>query len=435
MIDNFNFDDTLELQIIKNILANRSFLISIIDHVRPEFFSNKAAQVCCTVTKKFFKTFSDVPSLNIIKVEARDILTPADDMDLFESNLADLDNLEPANEEYLKGKILEFCKTQALILAIRHSIDYLKDKRYDKIEEEVKDALLITEDTHLGLAYFEDVRDRFIDEMKYKKKIKTGVVTLDKVTAGGWTLQDTTLAIIVAPTGVGKSLLLCKFGATAVLAGHKVMHITHELSEQRTAGRYDSIFTKVTQSERLDRHVEIVNKLNEIKTLCNGNLIIKEFPTRTCSTTMLQAYLNKMKERGFQPDLIINDYLDIMATNTGISADDSYTVQKCISEELRALAQICECPIITASQTNRAASDKEVIKGTDVAESYAKTFVADLIITVNQSDNDKLIGKLKLYIAKYRNGISGIVIPMSVNYEMMTVEDFSEAEDNQSGNG
>ncbi len=428
----FEFDEQLEFQIVKNITASRTFLMAVIEYLQPDYFKNVACKICVKIIKQYFSKYSDVPTFSIIKLESKEILTPRDDIELFNKNLKEIEKIEFKNEDYLRTKVLEFCKTQALIIAVRDSIDLIKKKDYSKIEEKVRKAISITENTDVGLKYFEEIQARLVSEMKYKNLIKTGLSSLDRALKGGWSLEDTTLSIIVAPTGVGKSLFLCKFAANAILAGKKAVYITHELSTQRAAARFDSIFTKITQDDRLKNHEELAKKLNFIKGVCGSNLIIKEFHTKTCSTNMIANYLNKLKNTGYTPDVVFNDYLDIMIpNNVRISSDESYVTQKAISEELRALAQDFGCPIITASQTNRAGSDKEVIKNSDVAESYGKTFTADLIMTINQSEKDRVLGACKLYIAKFRNGPSGFQIPMTIDYQRMDVQEFVMQQDDK----
>ena len=435
MIDKFELGEPLEFQIIRNILSNRNFLVSIIEHLHPEFFENSTAKIAANIIKDYFTKYTDVPSFDIIKQEAKRFLTPKDDISLFESELEGIKNLNVENEEYIKSKVLEHCQFSALKKAILHSANLLTDRPEDyknKINDQIKNALLIAEQTDLGLNYFINPELRIINELRYKKYIRTGIASLDRITTGGWSVEDTTLAVIVAPTGIGKSIFLCKFGSIALLHGHKVVHITHELSESRTAARYDAILTKIGMSQRLARKDELLKKIRVVKSMSGGNnLRIKEFPTKTCNTNQIRAYIDKLKQsEGFEPEIIINDYLDLMVANFNAFSEDDYRSQKRISEELRALAQELQIPIITASQTNRGGAnkgaEKEVIGGADIADSYGKAFTSDLLITINQTFKEKLEGKCNLYIAKYRNGPSGLMIPLNINYEMMQAVEITE---------
>lgn len=431
MTDKFEVGEALEFQIIRNILSNRTFLVSVIEHLYPEFFDNTTTKIAANVIKDYFTKYADAPSFDIIKEEAKKFLTPKDDISLFESELESIKNLNIENEDYIKSKVLEHCQFSALKKAILHSANLLTERPDDykgKISEQIKAALSIAQQTDLGLNYFTNPEQRIVNEMRYKKYIKTGIASLDRVTSGGWSVEDTTLTVVVASTGIGKSIFLCKFGSIAILHGHKVIHITHELSESRTAARYDALLTKIGMSQRLSRHEELLKKINVVKGITGGNnLRIKEFPTKTCSANQIRAYIDKLKQtEGFEPEIIINDYLDLMVANFNAYKEDDYGAQKRVSEELRALAQELGIPIITASQTNRGASDKEVISGNDIAESFGKTMTTDLMLTINQTFKEKLENKCNLYVSKYRNGPSGLMIPLNINYEMMNVYPIEE---------
>lgn len=432
MEDKFEIGEPLEFQIIRNILSNRVFLVSVVEHLYPEFFDNTTARVSANVIKDYFTKYADVPTFDIIKEESKNYLTPKDDIALFESELENIRNLNVENEEYIKSKVMEHCQFSALKKAILSSASLLSERPEDyksKIGENIKKALSIAEQTNLGLNYFVNPELRIVNEMRYKKYIKTGIPSLDRITGGGWSAEDTTLSIVVASTGIGKSIFLCKFGSIAILHGHKVLHVTHELSESRTAARYDALLTKIGMSQRLARKDDLLKKIGVVKSMTGGeNLRIKEFPTKTCSTNQIRAYVDKLKQNeGFEPEIIINDYLDLMVANFNAYKEDDYAAQKRVSEELRALSQELQIPIVTASQTNRGASDKDIISGGDIAESFGKTMTTDLMMTINQTFKEKLDNKCNLYIAKYRNGPSGLMIPLNINYEMMNVTQIEEA--------
>jgi hypothetical protein len=83
-----------------------------------------------------------------------------------------------------------------------------------------------------------------------------------------------------------------------------------------------------------------------------------------------------------------------------------------IYEELRCLGQQFECPIWTASQTNRTGLNAEVITMESISEAFNKCFVADLIISISRTIEDKNTNMARIYIAKNRNGPDGLVYPM-----------------------
>ena len=81
-------------------------------------------------------------------------------------------------------------------------------------------------------------------------------------------------------------------------------------------------------------------------------------------------------------------------------------------EELRAIGQVWDIPVWTASQTNRSGLNAEVITMEAISEAFNKCFVADFICTISRTIEDKTENKGRMFVAKNRNGIDGIIYPM-----------------------
>jgi hypothetical protein len=80
-----------------------------------------------------------------------------------------------------------------------------------------------------------------------------------------------------------------------------------------------------------------------------------------------------------------------------------------IYEELRAISTEFQCPVWTASQTNRSGLNAEVITMEQISEAFNKCFVADFIFSVSRTIEDKQNNQGKIFIAKNRNGPDGMI--------------------------
>ena len=83
-----------------------------------------------------------------------------------------------------------------------------------------------------------------------------------------------------------------------------------------------------------------------------------------------------------------------------------------IYEDLRGMAQEFECPVWTASQTNRSGLNAEVVTMESISEAFNKCFVADFIFTLSRTITDKNNNSGRIFVAKNRNGPDGIVYPI-----------------------
>ena len=93
-----------------------------------------------------------------------------------------------------------------------------------------------------------------------------------------------------------------------------------------------------------------------------------------------------------------------------------------IYEELRSLAQEFECPIWTASQTNRSGLNAEVITMEAISEAFNKCFVADFIFSISRTIQHKNNNSGRIFIAKNRNGPDGIVYPIFMDPANVKIE-------------
>ena len=202
-------------------------------------------------------------------------------------------------------------------------------------------------------------------------------------------------------------MALVHLGAQALKAGKNVVHYTLELGDTIVAGRYDSCITGVDLSNMTSFKEKIYEEIQEIE----GRLVVKEYPTRSASVQTLRSHLEKMKLRGFEPDLIIVDYGDLLRPISS-GKDEKRHQLETIYEELRGIAQANECPLWTASQTNRSGLNAEVITMEAISEAFNKCFVADFIFTVSRTIDDKNTNSGRIFVAKNRNGPDGLVYPI-----------------------
>jgi len=147
----------------------------------------------------------------------------------------------------------------------------------------------------------------------------------------------------------------------------------------------------------------------------DGNVIIKEYPTKSATTATIKNHLERIKSRGISIDMIIVDYADLLRPVTTKRTSEKRHDLESIYEELRGIAQVFECPIWTASQTNRSGLNAEVIDMSSISEAYNKCFVADFIFTISRTKEQKAMNKGNMYVAKNRNGPDGILFPIKMD--------------------
>ena len=301
--------------------------------------------------------------------------------------------------DYIKETSLDFCRKQKLKEAMMKSVNLLQTCSFDEISKVINDALKLGSENNFGHDFIADFEERY--KPKFRLPVTTGWDEIDNITSGG--LGRNELGVVIAPTGAGKSMALVHLGSQAIKEGKTVVHYTLELQDTVVACRYDSCITKYPLSDLGNFKDEI---FEEIKNL-DGTLIVKEYPTKSASTNTIKAHLSRLIKRGIEPGMVIVDYADLLCPV--VVRKEKRTELESIYEELRGLSNEFNCPVWTASQTNRSGLNAEVVTMEQISEAFNKCFVADFICTLSRTIEDKQNNKAKMFIAKNRNGPDGMV--------------------------
>lgn len=166
---------------------------------------------------------------------------------------------------------------------------------------------------------------------------------------------------------------------------------------------------------------QVYDEISQIE----GSLIIKEYPTKSASTNTIRNHLEKLKKRGIEVGMIIVDYADLLKP-VSISREKRHDLEN-IYEELRGISQVFQCPLWTASQTNRSGLNAEVVTMESISEAFNKCFVADFICSVSRTAQDKVNNTGRMFVAKNRNGVDGIVYPIIADWSTVSMEVLSES--------
>lgn len=314
--------------------------------------------------------------------------------------------------EYIKEQSLDFCRKQNLKEAMLQSVDLLQSCSFDEISKIINDSLKLGSETNFGHDYLADFEVRY--QPKHRQPVTTGWKEIDAIVGGG--LGKSELGVVIAPTGAGKSMVLVHLGSQAVLEGKTVVHYTLELQDTVIGNRYDSCITGYPLSDLMNFKTEVYEKVKDLE----GSLIVKEYPTKSASVATIKAHLNKLKKRGIVPGLIIVDYADLLKPI--VVRKEKRAELESIYEDLRGMSTEYSCPIWTASQTNRSGLNAEVITMEQISEAFNKCFVADFIISVSRTIEDKQNNTGKIFIAKNRNGPDGIIYDIFMDTSCVNIK-------------
>ena len=419
IIDNLKkFGSEFQVKCISGLVSDRPFIERISDIVEADFFESDAHQWIVKESIKYFNEYRDLPTLNVFKVKLEVVTNEVLKKSIVDNLKSIYQKMNDGDLKFIKEEFLEFCINQKLKNAIMESVDYLKIGQYEKIKTKFDEALKAGMERNIGHDYGEDVEKRMT--VMARSSINTKWEVIDGLMDGG--LGPGELGIITACAGSGKSWVLCKLGAEAMKQGKNVVHFTLELNENYVGLRYDACFTGIDFQNIRNNISTVREKIAQVP----GKLIIKYFPIKTVSAHSLKAHCERLAMLGTKVDMIIVDYADILRPINSDRNSNSYQEAGGIYEELRGVAGELQVPIWSASQSNRAAMDEDIIQANNISDSYRKIMTADFVISLSRKMSDKQANTARFHVIKNRFGPDGVTFPARMNAGCGDIRIFAE---------
>ena len=412
----------LEKVFFNYILKYKKFF----DVVKPYFFRNSEIQFVYGVVRVYMVQSSDiaVPTprqiLDMVNLEDKEgIITKEILKSILNVDLKEYDEkqfIEPKFNAWVLGNRL---KTGTVdIIDETRNLDSISDfekaiEAADKIKSIVNEmsSLNFVQDEDMG-ADFDDPEVHVQDSSKFK--IRSGFETLDHMLGGGWDIQ--TLNCIMAETNNGKSLWMQNFAVKSADSGYNVLYITLEMSERKVMKRLGAMRLKIpiNDYDTVSKDTDLIKK--KITALSHseggdifdkkvGKIMSKFWAAGTATVADFDNYIQKLKEkRDIKIDLIIVDYITLVAAPKGLGADNLYTKGKHLAEGLRALGAKYQCPVITGVQVAKDAWNSSDITLESVPESKAIAETADTFFAIIRTEEMKRQNLFRFKLLKQRDG-------------------------------
>ncbi len=377
---------TIEQTILANLIHNEQYTRKVLPFIKGDYFSDRTERTVLEEIQKFVDKYNDLPNQNALEVEldSRKDLNE-DDYKRVLSVVKELQKDDDVIFDWLVETTEDFCKDKAVYNAIVDGIAIIdgKDKKrgVDALPTILTDALAVGFDNRVGHDYLHDTDARYEFYHKVEEKIPFDLDFFNRITKGG--LPQKTLNIVLAGTGVGKSLFMCHMAANCLNQGKNVLYVTLEMAEERIAERIDANLMNISIDDLHELPKQMFdNKIGQIIKNTSGQLVIKEYPTASAHSNHFRGLIKELAvKKSFKPDIIFVDYLNICASSRFKANGNvnSYMYIKAIAEELRGLAVETNVPIMSATQTTRSGYTNTDIGLEDTSESFGLPATADLM--------------------------------------------------------
>lgn len=415
--------DYFENIVVFNSLFNNQYLETIIDYVEPLFFKNKDIRLVFDVLMTYYKQTSKIPNTTELKAH---LVT--DEQKLALKNV--VLSFKAIDTKYDFDQLIvntqRFLRERAVYYTLVKTTNSIQNSVADttKILADFEKACSISLVDNIGFDYLENIEQHCKDLLEVFKCVPTGWKWLDEHLGGGLMAQGRALYVFCGATNVGKSIFLGNI-ATNILSQNKtVLLVSLEMSENIYSKRISTQISGIPIKEIADHTSSLKLFLQEYKQDHKAaKLIVKEFPPKSITVNHLRAYINKLVKKNVKPDVIIIDYVNLLAPND--SKANSYEGIKQVTEGLRGLSYHFECPVVSATQINRSGYDTSKPGLETTSESMGLSHTVDAQFSIWTEEGDNELGIIHLGIMKNRFGSRDIATTLEIDYPTLTLKESS----------
>ena len=416
---------TNEKLVLSALIKNKDYLSKFLPYISEDYFEDLSERKVFNLIKSYAGKYSASPDSSTLLVSAKNDRSIDEDFrDKVLMEIKDTLSIVPTeNFEFLKETTEKWCRERAVYNALQDAISVYQGENKKLSIAAVPDllskAISINFEQHIGQDYWNDVDKRWDFYVNPESRIPFLIDVLNQITNGG--VPRKTANCIVSGTNVGKSFSLVSLGADYIRQGLNVLYFTMEMREEIVGQRYDANLLNVDMNKISEIGKEkYFNRIESLKSKSYGKLVVKEFPPSTASTLNFKQVIDDLKmKKGFVPDVIIVDYLQIVASYRLPPSSGSYYIMKAVSEELRALAVETNTVLWTATQLNRGQMVATDVDLTGISESAGISHTMDFMLALIRTDELDQLGQLiaKQLKSRYANKSSKSTFALGATLE------------------
>lgn len=423
----YEFDLGFQSKIAAMVIRDTPFNDQTNGLIIPDYFENLAEATLVHIALTYYEEYRKCPDLKIlVKLVQEGIEKKRIRGDVKSTIIQSIRNLykeDISDRKYVVECVAEFAKHQAVERAVLDTVTLLQGRQFDKIEKAWRDALMVGADDAPEYDYFGEIGSRTKQRLELlagntaPTGITTGFSRLDGLLFhSGWGREE--LSVWMGGAKAGKSTFLINSGIFAAMAGYNVLHVTLEMSKEIAAMRADAHIANSLTKDVLKSPHSVQKAVEDFWNARKmGEYKILEFPSGTWRPSDFRRVIERYRSNGIIFDLVVIDYLDIMVPN--FRTDSVTENSKSIWVDCRGIAQVEGFALLSATQTNREGFKASVAKAEHAADDFNKIRIADLVISINRTEDEVRRNEARLYFAASRNQGTGFSVHIKQDLERM----------------
>jgi len=414
-------DGKLEQKLLYLYLFDRGFYLSNRRYLKPETFSHPLFRRSVQLVDVFYRKYGDVfnPSLyfDYVRKDSR-LHGYLEQINQLESLFGNNFQITESEKQYITDNVVSIFRKKVAEDVLVQGADLVQENRIEDFLKLVNKKLAEPADSIQRMNLGEDYNAALCHLLAdVGDRISSSIPALDKLMEGGFGSKR--LYIVMGGPGSGKSIFLTNMAHSAMIHGKRVLYYSLELSTDIVMLRMMSIITGLSKNEIRKNPKLVQEKLEKhpMKNLFSFFEVVETYSMNAHQLAVdIDEYINL---HDFVPDMIIVDYMDLLEREHHY--DKEYIELEELSKRLRQIAMKHNCVVLTASQVRREGVTGGLAKNEDVAGSYGKIKTADLVMSLNQNDDERQNGKMRVAVTKNREYMSGRVVVVNMDYDCLRI--------------
>ncbi len=461
------FDQAFEDSVLGACLRDTGFLKRAVRIVDAHHFAGKEREWIWKVISETWNKFQERATPRLLAARAKRDFKDEERRKPHLALAIKLWKAAPDAPESALEELKSFVRYVNLQLGMEAAAECLERGELDEAESSLEKAKVRSVDrAYTHVQWIEGFEDRQA-QRKYEREhpdeftvIPTGIKKLDKALSGGARIGE--VGLIMGTTGRGKSILSSNFAHSAIKHGFPTVVFGMEMPARQIAARHDSRWSGMEYNKfkqydfRPDELRELDSRLRRARKQFKNKLHIISMPVRSADIRTIRGALQDLKdEHGFTPAQVVMDSADhLNSTNKSL---ESFRLQQAeVYWELKRLAEEDGYMVWSTTHAGREWATK-IATAEASSESYDKSRIADLVLSINdpaygggkrrrrvefaeeldeEKDDDEEIEAptlggsklLELFLAKYRDGISMMKIPLDADFARILVKEKEEGD-------
>jgi replicative DNA helicase len=383
------------------------------------FESEEIYKDICSAIKLYYQTntklLGEATLLTLMQDKLDRMKKPAEVQQDYYSIIHEIYDIRDSSDDtIIDEKIEEYIKRHIMIdLFKKGSMSLSNIEQLEKIVDDMKKALIMDVNTRgeRNVSIFKD-REYVLQKLQtlHQVTISTGFVDIDALCGGG--LAKGELGLVVALSGTGKTTVLINLALNYIKRKYNVLFVALEETEERMFDKFykamldfDRSFLYSGMSVNMENWEKVDKALGNVEDSL-GHLIQRNYPPRTTTPAKIEQILSDCILRdGINIDVVIVDYPELLR-NPNASGNEAEDGGR-LFEEMRRIGREFNVIMWTAAQMNRTAMGAVTRTSEHMEGSVRKKNAAELVLTVNQTPEEREAGFMRLYADKVRNPPKG----------------------------